>query len=375
MKIFFLFSDFAKMGGVERTLTDKANYLSRNGNDVTLVTYEQGEHPYAYPLLNRVKTIDLNCRYFTIYKYHFIRRELEKWKIKKKFKEALHNLIDKKQPDILVVTSYTHVYMKEIMSVRPKVKVIVESHVAASQETFKGNWCTAIRRRNYMRILKNCDLLISLTKGDAEYWRQFFPQVTTATNPVSFYCDNPQVIDKVPNRIIAVGRLHPQKRFDRLIEAFALITDKYPQWHMVIYGKGNLEESLKKLILQFGLGEKVQIHHPVSNIQIEYSRSQFFVLSSDYEGFPLVLLEAMACGLPVVSVNCPYGPSEIIENGKTGLLAKMDINDLAEKMAWMMTHDRERESMGKMAHVAAAAYKKEIVMKEWESAYLFDNNS
>ena len=83
----------------------------------------------------------------------------------------------------------------------------------------------------------------------------------------------------------------------------------------------------------------------------------------------------MACGLPVVSVNCPYGPSEIIENGKTGLLAKMDINDLAEKMAWMMTHDRERESMGKMAHVAAAAYKKEIVMKEWESAYLFDNNS
>ena len=370
MKIFFLFSDFAKMGGVERTLTDKANYLSINGNDVTIVTYEQGEHPYAYPLSEKVKTIDLNCRYFTIYKYHFIRRELEKWKIKRKFKEALHNLIDKKQPDILVVTTYTHEYMKEIMSLRPKVKVVVESHVAASQETFKGKWYTAIRRMNYMRILKNCDLLISLTKGDADYWRQYFPHVTTVSNPVSFYCDNPQVIDKVPNRIIAVGRLHPQKRFDRLIDAFSLIADKYPQWHLIIYGKGIFEEKLKVQISQLGLEGRVKLQQPVSNIVDEYCNSQFLILSSDYEGFPLVLLEAMACGLPIVSVNCPYGPAEIIKNGENGLLSEINIDNLAEKIEWMIVHESERIKMGIVAHKAVMCYDKRNIMPLWENAYL-----
>ena len=98
--------------------------------------------------------------------------------------------------------------------------------------------------------------------------------------------------------------------------------------------------------------------------------SDFLVLSSDSEGFSLVLIEAMSCGVPVVSVACPFGPSEIVENGVTGLLTKMDVSDLAEKMEWMIDHEKERLEMGKKARIAAKKYQKETVMKEWERVYL-----
>jgi len=94
------------------------------------------------------------------------------------------------------------------------------------------------------------------------------------------------------------------------------------------------------------------------------------VLCSDYEGLPLVLIEAMACGIPVVSTDCPYGPREIIDDGVTGLLSAMDAQALADKMEWMMSHEAEREEMGARAHQAAARYKKDVVMVEWEKAYL-----
>jgi glycosyltransferase involved in cell wall biosynthesis len=93
------------------------------------------------------------------------------------------------------------------------------------------------------------------------------------------------------------------------------------------------------------------------------------VLSSDYEGFGLVIIEAMACGIPVVATNCPHGPSEIIEDGETGLLARLDVKDLAKWMEWMITHQEERRIMGAKAHEAVAFYRKDIIMKEWESAY------
>ena len=97
------------------------------------------------------------------------------------------------------------------------------------------------------------------------------------------------------------------------------------------------------------------------------------VLSSDYEGFGLVIVEAMACGLPVISTDCPHGPSDIIDNGVTGLLARLEVKDLADRIEWMITHHEERRMMGVKAHAAAAAYRKEVIMKKWESAYKLES--
>ena len=160
-----------------------------------------------------------------------------------------------------------------------------------------------------------------------------------------------------------------QKRLDRLIESFSLIADRYPQWFVDIYGDGSLRDELENLVKEKNLVGRVNIFQPILDVKIEYQRSQFLVLSSDFEGFGLVISEAMACGIPVVSTDCPFGPSEIIEDGKTGLLAKMDVNDLSEKMEWMITHEEERKSMGIQAYEAAARYKKDVIVPEWEKAY------
>ena len=193
-------------------------------------------------------------------------------------------------------------------------------------------------------------------------------------NPVTYYPPSVQhsALPDTQFRIICVGRLSPQKRFDRMIDAFATIADKYPQWHVDIFGGGEKHSvvSLQQRIAEKGLKGRVDINPPINDIYAEYQRSEFFVLSSDFEGFGLVITEAMSCGIPVVATDCPYGPSEIIEDGKTGLLAKMDVEDLAAKMEWMITHDAERQQMGILARQAVARYQLEQVMPKWEQAYL-----
>ena len=154
-----------------------------------------------------------------------------------------------------------------------------------------------------------------------------------------------------------------------MIDAFALIANHYHEWHVDIIGEGELRHVLEKKILEKHLLGRVNVCEYTSDVMSEYLKSQFFVLSSDYEGFGLVIVEAMACGLPVISTDCPHGPSEILENGVTGWLVGLDARDLADRMEWMITHQEERRKMGLKAHEAASVYRKEVIMKKWESAY------
>ena len=194
-------------------------------------------------------------------------------------------------------------------------------------------------------------------------------RVEVIPNPVTYYNDNLCFPEKKKCRIISVGRLTPQKRFDRLIDAFALIAEKYPEWYVDIYGDGYEKEILQSQIVNMGLSHRIHILPPTSDIYTEYLQSQFFVFSSDFEGFGLVLIEAMACGIPVLSTNCQFGPSEIIENGVTGLLSGLNVNDLASKMEYLITHHDERQVMGINAYHAVSRYRKEIVMPIWEQTY------
>lgn len=211
-------------------------------------------------------------------------------------------------------------------------------------------------------------MVVSLTEGDAACWRKYVDNVSVIPNPLTHY--NPQPVLQESTRIICVGRLVQTKRFDRIIDAFSRIAKKYPKWSVDIFGDGELGGQLQKQIADQHLSGRVRLNKPTSAIYDEYQRSSFFVLTSDMESFGLVMVEAMSCGIPVVSVNCPFGPSEIIEDGVTGLLAEMTVESLSEKIEWMITHPSERLEMGQKAHIAAARYEKDKVMREWEAAYL-----
>ncbi len=371
MRVVFVLHSLVYMAGIERVMSDKMNYMAQQGHKVIFVTYEQGEHQLAYPLDPNVEHLDLDCRFFTLYKYKLFRRYLKMWQMKREFYHKLLKVVLDWSPDAVIVPTNVGEYMHEVMKL-PNTRKIVEAHCALKPMLKANNIKEKIKNLLVFKDIKRCDLLIALTHNDSLCWRQYVKNVKTVPNHVAFYLDEIDYSKKDSGRILAIGRYHIQKRLDRLVEAFALIASKYPDWYIDIFGKGEYgeKEKLQVLIDKNKMNGRIILHDPTDNVLSEYQRSQFLAFSSDYEGFGLALIEAMACGTPVVSTDCPYGPSEIIEDGVTGLLSRMDVEDFSEKMEWMITHDAERNEMGIKAHHSVARYKPDVVMKEWEKAYL-----
>lgn len=367
--LFFIISSMANAHGVERTLTDKINYLASRGHKVVLVTYEQGSHPNAFDIDERVEQIDLECRYFLLYRFPLIVRLYKAWNMKRLFGRKLGQLMEEKRPDAIVVTTYSGEFMHSVMTFHHQTRIIVEAHTAFSHDMVGVGLVDRLQKRHVLHYLKKCHLLVALTKADADSWRKYVHRVESISNPLPFYADELDLSRRVGGRIIAVGRYYPQKRFDRLIDAFALIASKYPLWHVNIYGEGPDELQLQAQIDRLGLHDRIRLCPATSDIRSEYIKSQMLVMSSDYEGFGLVLIEAMACGVPPIATDCPHGPAEIIEDGVTGLLAEMDVQDLADKMEWMITHEDERMTMGVNAHLAVAKYSQDRLLKKWEQIY------
>ena len=216
------------------------------------------------------------------------------------------------------------------------------------------------------RQIRKCDCLVTLTQGDADEWRKHAENIIVIPNPVTRYPDVVKQHDGRGKRIISVGRLEKEKGFDMLIDAFSMFAERCPGWKLYIFGKGSQEKELHKQIKRLNLEWYVRINAPTNSLYEEYQKSEFYVLSSRYEGFGLVLLEAMSCGIPCVAFNCKYGPAGIIDDGRSGLLAENgNVRELAEKMIIMAADKEERLRMGIEARKQTAKYKKDNIMQKW----------
>lgn len=375
----FVIKSFAQVAGVERVMSDKMNYLASVGHHIILVTYEQGNHPLIFELHPNIKHIDIDCRFFTLLGMSLIERIVKSLKMKRKFHKQIKTIIDDYKPDAIISPTYPLDIIGELAAAKGHSRLIIESHMAyvqALKEYSKsrsriGSIIAKLYDKHALRLLRKCDCLVVLTQGDCIFWSQYIPHVKVLPNPLTSY---PEVINDVPKdnyRIISVGRLTSIKRFDRLVDAFAKISNNNPNWHIDIFGDGSDKDMLNSHISKLGLDNRVIIHPPTNDIYTEMKKSQFLVMTSESEGFPLVLIEAMACGIPCVSFDCPYGPGEIIEHNKTGLLAvNGDISDLANKMQYLMMNPDIIEKMCINVRASASKYKKETVMKAWEQLYL-----
>ena len=378
MRILIIHRSFALVGGAERVITDKANYLAKEGHQLMLVSYEQGEHPLPYELHPSVQYRDLDCRFFTLSKYSAPKHLYQYFRLKKQFRNNLHSVVHEFKPEVVVLASDWQTLMGAVIySVNP-VPVIAEFHntydyvmrkVGTSEGWLKSK-LTQLYYRQAIKSLGKCAQLVTLTEGDAKCWRQHFNNVTVIPNPLTFYPDVIDDISKEHGRIIFVGRFNHEKRIDRLITAFSMIADKYPDWHVDIFGEGNEKDNLLKQILSMDLEGRVVIHEPTSAIYDEYKRSEMLVLCSEHEAYSLVLVEAMSCGVPCVSMDCPCGPREIIQDGVNGLLSRAgDVEDLSAKIEWMINHEKERKEMGQVAREFAATRQLHVVMTEWKRLY------
>lgn len=374
MRIMYVIKAFAMKAGVERVVSDKMNYLAEHGYDVSMVTYEQGEHPYAFSLHPSVRHYSLEARFFKLNQMPVWKRPLAMRQMFRCFRQGFQQTVDKEQPDIIIVTTYSMKLLNIILSVRTNAHRIIESHVACytirKAYDYRNNLLlhniAKLYDRWVFRNIRKFEKLIVLTQGDAQDWSHYIKDVVVIPNPVTKYPETILSHKSTDHRVICVGRLNEQKGFDMLIEAFSLIADKCPDWHIDIFGSGEDEQKLLKSIHKCQLDGRINILPPTNNIYEEYQKSEFFVLSSRYEGYPLVLNEAMSCRIPCVAFRCKYGPEEAIDHQVSGLLVKNgDVEDLAQKILWMATHQKERLAMGQAARLAARRYLLDIIMQRW----------
>lgn len=378
--VLYIWRSMALLAGIERTLSSKINWLATHGYQVLLITYEQGSHPIILPLHPNVKTIDLGTPFYSLSRYPLYLRYYKYLQLKSVFYKRLRNVVKENRPDVVLTIAGCMNVIKEIYKACHNSKMIIESH-----ETF----FSVVKEPMYMpysflyyfakfydkqnlRYVNRFDRMVCLTYGDAKEWsKHISTRIEVIPNPLVFSSLSLKQKTKITSfRIISVGRLEEVKGFDRLIRAFAMIEDKCTKWRIDIFGKGSCEDDLKKLIAYYNLENRISILPPTNDIYTEYQNSDFYVLTSHHEGLGMVLLEAMACGIPCVSFNCNYGPREIIADGDTGLLVEDgNVEKLAKTILWMIEHHEERIEMGKKAYEAIKKYQIDTIMPSWTSLF------
>lgn len=378
MKIVYIYDAIARIGGVERILVDKMNYLANvYGYEVYLITAAQGDHPFSFPLSDKVKHIDLNARFHLQYQYQYPKRLWIKWKLCRDFKRKLKKQIRSIDPEIVIGTTY---YKADVISCLPcRAKKIIESHCAKAYTGFNDGVIrnqfiqfiyNFLLRRNYHTIEKRSDVIVSLTHKDNLEWHKDEKQKFIIPNSIKGMPTASSTC--MEKRVISAGRLIYQKGFDRLIKSWSKVHEKHPDWKLDIYGNGKEKENLVQLISSLKLEENITIHPFTKDIFQEYIHSSIYVLPSNYEGFGLVLIEAMSCGVPCVSFDCPYGPDEIIRDNEDGIIVENNnIKKLADAICFLIENDNVRREYGIKARQNIMQYLPENIMPQWK--HLFEN--
>mgnify|MGYP001427238425 CR=1 FL=1 len=369
MKIIYCTHSTYNPGGMERVLLNKVTYLSALPEwEVSVVTTDQHQRPSFYPFPEKVRMTDLEINYSDDNDKGIWKKITSYLCKRKEHKRKLTALLLKEKPDIVV-----SLYPSEssfIPDIKDGSKKVLELHfnkffrIQYGRKGIIGlidRW----RTRQDERIVRRFDKFVVLTNEDKGYWGGL-PNIEVIPNAAIHVSKN---YSEVKNkRVIAVGRLDYQKGFNRLIQAWKLVqhTGRFSDWKLDIFGQGEWREMLQQMIDKQGLQNTVKINPPTNAILNEYVHSSLLVMSSNYEGFGMVLVEAMSCGVPVISFDCKCGPKDIIQPGINGLLVPNgDIQALADAMMKVMEDEAYRKMLSLNARKVVDTYSEQAVMSQW----------
>ena len=347
MNITFLIRDLHYGGGGERVAVNLANYFAEQGYQVKIVTIAAPEKENIFHTDQRIQIDYLNADFKKGLKF------LQQ--IKAVF--AVRNYFSaNRQPGLILgIGTYANF---SLAFVPKNSRRIGCQH--CSFNSLSRKW--RILGKLFFRKLY---AIVSLTEEDVPNWRKFNKNIAVIPNAVSFYPDNAATLEN--KLILSVGRIDYLKGYDLLLDVFEKISKINKDWKLRIIGEGPSENQIKKRIESSGLQERIEIVPPTRDILNEYMNASLCVMTSRSEGFPMVLLEAKACGLPTVSFDIKTGPSEIIRDGIDGyLISAFDVDEMADRLLELTNDESKRKSFGLNAREDVKRFLPQMVGEKWK---------
>lgn len=360
-KILYITNKTFGPGGLERVLSIKASLLAENlGYEVHIVTLDQGDSKMFYDFSPKIIHHDISTSSNPIqFLFAYI--------------SGLKKVVTKIKPDVISVCDDGLKGFLVPFWIGKPCPMIYERHVSKNIEvksaipSLKNRLVTSFKFAIMNFGGKLYDHFVVLTNGNLKEWN--FKNLKVIPNPLSFY---PHISSSLDNKkVLAVGKQSFQKGYDRLLQSWKLVIEKHPDWSLDIYGTINEKEGLTDLANSLKISETIHFYEPVRNIADKYKEASIYVMSSRYEGFGMVLTEAMAYGVPCISFDCPHGPSDIITDKKDGLLIQNnDIVKFADGIKFLIENEEERKKMGDRAKKSVKRYLPETIIKEWDQLFV-----
>lgn len=362
-------------GGVERVVSVKASFFAEVYHyDVTIIVTEGKGRDCFFPLSDKVKVVNLNLGFEELWKVSFIKKVFLYLNKQFKYRRMLRSELMRLRPDITI--SVLRREINFLNSIPDGSRKIGELHVNRSNyRNFTSRDSNFVKRlfarfwmNDLLKHLQKLDRMVVLTEDAKKDWPEL-SNVTLIPDPIPFKVD--QVSTLSSKRVVSIGRYAYEKGNDLLLKAWAKVEKSCKDWSLDIYGMGN-QAPYRALMLELGIDEtRCHLHGSLTDVKDAYLNSSVFTLPSRFEGFGLVIIEAMACGVPIVAFDCENGPRNIITNNQNGILVPpFNVNEYAESLLRLMRDDQLRAQMGNRAFESSRRYSIEDIALQWKG--LFD---
>lgn len=376
MTIAYIYPAFLNIGGADKIIISKANYMADHwGYEVYLITDSQNGLPTFFPLSPKVHLIDLDINFFQQYQYAPLKRLMVYLKLMRRYRKAMERTLQQIRPDIIISTfsrdaKFVGLFKKYAKAVIAEVHTTKKNIRALPNLRLKGGFyifLAAYIERQLNNSAKRFDEVVVLNSLEEDLWKRV-RKVRVIHNAVQYYPEEENEL-KAKN-VIYVGRAEYEKAPDRLIDVWRVVAEKHADWTVSMYCTGAMLDKLKARVRDYGLEQQVRFMPPTKDMLSAYMSSSICVLTSRFEGFPVVLQEAMGCGIPCVSFNCPSGPRYIITDQEDGYLVRDgDIDGFAEKVCLLMEDEALRRRLGRQAKLSMARYGADVIMAQWRELF------
>lgn len=373
MKVAYCLNSLSDCGGIERVTIAKANSLAwYHGCEVWLLITDNYQNPIL-ELADGVHLVDLGVKYYVNQSPNPI---IDAWRESKKrrlHKTVLQERLNQILPDVVVSVGLAEKNFLPTLKIDSHPVFVRELHFCTHYRSLFANsklkklLAALAEFYDYKCCIHRYDRIVTLTQTDKNDSWHDNNKVVVIPNPI---IQKPSKLSNCQKPIVmAVGRLRAEKNFSSLLRAWHLVEQKHPDWSLQIWGDGAQKDLLQQEISRLRL-KSVRLMGYSADIHNRYAEASMLAATSRFEGFGLMIVEAMAAGLPVVSYDCPNGPRDIISDGRDGFLASMgDETALANRLCWLIEHPEDRQKMGNAAKEKSARYDMEKIAGQWFSFF------